>query len=222
MILTVAGVLGARVYYLILHPAQLASPADWLGSNGFAFYGGLVLVPAAMGIYLWRKRLSVSYLDATAVGLAFGYAVGRIGDLIAGEHHGGPSHLPWAIAYTHPGAEVPQLGVPYQPGALYEIVLGLVIFAVLWSLRWRLRTLMAVWWFVGLYSLGRFVMFFYRSGSPTSALGLKTEQWVSLCLFAVALAGGWLTARRHVPPPGAGPAESKAGAGTTEPATTRT
>ncbi len=120
-ILTVAGVLGARVYYLILHPGQLASPADWLGSNGFAFYGGLVLVPAAMGIYLWRKRLSVSYLDATAVGLAFGYAVGRIGDLIAGEHHGGPSHLPWAIAYTHPGAEVPQLGVPYQPGALYEM-----------------------------------------------------------------------------------------------------
>ncbi len=193
VILTVAGVLGARVYYLILHPAQLISPSDWLGSNGFAFYGGLVLVPAAMGTYLWRKRLSVSYLDGTAVGLAFGYAIGRIGDLIAGEHHGGPSHLPWAIAYTHPGAEVPQLGVSYQPGALYEIVLGLLIFGVLWSLRARLRTLMPVWWFVGLYSLGRFVMFFYRSDSPVSALGLRTEQWVSLGLLVVASVGAWWT-----------------------------
>ncbi|MHB1835101.1 MAG: prolipoprotein diacylglyceryl transferase [Solirubrobacteraceae bacterium] len=196
VILTVAGIVGARAYYLILHPAQLADPGDWLGSNGFAFYGGLVLVPAAMGAYLWRRRLSAAYVDATAIGLAFGYAVGRVGDVIAGEHHGGVSHLPWAIAYTHPGAEVPRLGVPYQPGALYEIVLGLAIFVVLWPLRHRLRTTMAAWWFVGLYSLGRFAMFFYRSDSPASALGLKTEQWVSLGLLALAVAGGWWTAPR--------------------------
>ncbi|MGI8714864.1 MAG: prolipoprotein diacylglyceryl transferase family protein [Solirubrobacteraceae bacterium] len=57
-----------------------------------------------------------------------GYAVGRVGDLIAGEHYGQVSHLPWAIAYTYAGAGVPRLGLPYQPGALYEIVLELAIF----------------------------------------------------------------------------------------------
>lgn len=195
-ILTIAGIVGARIDYLILNPSQLANPGDWVGSNGFAFYGALVAVPAAMGFYLWRRRLSISYMDATAVGLAFGYAVGRVGDLIAGEHHGGVSHLPWAIAYTNPGAEVPRLGVPYQPGALYEIALGLAIFAVLWPLRHRLRPTMPVWWFVGLYSVGRFVMFFYRTDSPVSALGLRTEQWVSLGLLAIAVAGGWWSNRR--------------------------
>lgn len=196
VILTVAGIVGARAYYLILHPDQLAHPGDWLGSTGFAFYGSLVLVPAAMGVYLWRKRLSVRYLDATALGLALGYAVGRVGDLIAGEHFGQVSHLPWAIAYTHPEAGVPRLGVPYQPGALYEIVLGLVIFAVLWPLRRRLAPTIAAWWFVGLYSVGRFAMFFYRSDSPMSALGLRTEQWVSLGLLAAALTGAWLSRHR--------------------------
>ena len=212
-ILTMAGIVGARLYYLVLHPSQLADPAAWLSSNGFAFYGGLVLVPAAMGVYLWRKRLSVSYMDATATGLAFGYAIGRVGDLIAGEHHGGISHLPWAIAYRHPGAEVPQLGVPYQPGALYEIVLGLAIFAFLWSARRRLARTMPVWWFVGLYSLGRFVMFFYRSDSPISWLGLRTEQWVSLGLLSAAMLGGWLSTRRGwtAPPPAPVPQRSSSG-----------
>lgn len=195
-ILTVAGIIGARAYYLVLHPAQLADPADWIGANGFAFYGGLVAVPAAMGVYLWRKRLSIRYLDGVAIGLALGYAIGRVGDLIAGEHHGGPSNLPWAIAYTNRHAEVPRIGVAYQPGALYEIVLGLAIFAVLWALRRRLKPTMPIWLFVGLYSLGRFAMFFYRDDSPISALGLRTEQWVSLGLFAVALAGaGWFIRR---------------------------
>lgn len=196
VILTVAGIVGARAYYLVLHPAQLVNPGDWLGTIGFAFYGSLVLVPAAMGAYLWRRRLSVRYLDATAVGLALGYAVGRVGDLIAGEHTGQVSHLPWAIAYTHRGAGVPRLGVPYQPGALYEIVLGLVIFAVLWTRRRQLGPTMAVWWFLGLYSVGRFAMFFYRSDSPVSALGLRTEQWVSLGLLAAAVAG-WLLSHRR-------------------------
>lgn len=196
VILTVAGIVGARAYFLVLHPSQLVHPSDWLGTVGFAFYGGLVLVPAAMGAYLWRRRLSVRYLDATALGLALGYAIGRIGDLIAGEHYGQVSHLPWAIAYTHPGAGVPRLGVAYQPGALYEIVLGLAIFAVLWPLRRRLAPTMAMWLFLELYSLGRFAMFFYRSDSPVSALGLRTEQWVSLGLLAAALAGGFYSRRR--------------------------
>ena len=195
VILVIAGIVGARLYYLILHPSQLANPGDWIGSNGFAFYGSMVLVALAMGIYMWRRRLSVVYLDGVAVGLALGYAIGRVGDLIAGEHHGGPSHLPWAIAYTNPGAEVPRLGVPYQPGALYEIVLGLLIFVVLWSLRRRLRPTRPVWLFVCLYTLGRFAMFFFRSDSPVSALGLRTEQWVSLGLLVVGLAGWWLSTR---------------------------
>lgn len=196
VILTVAGIVGARAYYLVLHPAQLVQPGDWLGTIGFAFYGSLVLVPLAIGGYLWRRRLSVRYLDAIAVGLALGYAIGRVGDLIAGEHYGQVSHLPWAIAYTHPGAGVPRLGVPYQPGALYEIVLGAAIFSVLWSLRRRLGPTMPVWLFLGLYSLGRFVMFFYRTDSPASAFGLRTEQWVSLGLLAAAVLGAGYSRQR--------------------------
>jgi prolipoprotein diacylglyceryltransferase len=38
------------------------------------------------GSSIWRTRRSVEYLDAVAFGLPLGIAIGRIGDVINGEH----------------------------------------------------------------------------------------------------------------------------------------
>lgn len=200
-IVAAAGIVGSKLMYLLVNaPADLLAPAAWLSSRGFAFYGALILAPPAVALWLRRSRLPFAYLDLAAVGFGLGMAVGRVGDLISGEHHGPASGALWAIAYSDPRAEVPRTGVGYQSGALYEILLGLAILAVAWPLRDRLRRpgqLLAL--VIGLYGLGRFAMFFVRSDSAQVALGLNEAQLVSVgVLLAAAL--GWVVAHRRPVP----------------------
>lgn len=190
-----AGMIGARLLFLIeTDPGALLEPSEWLGSRGFSFYGGLIFGAASAALFFRRLGLDLRYLDAVAAGFPLGMAVGRIGDLINGEHYGAVSDLPWAIRYVNPGAEVPSNAVAYHSGGLYEIVLALAIAAVVWAVRDRLRRPgQLLWTVVGLYAIGRFAMFFYRADSETLALGLDNSQWISLALATVAAVGLWFT-----------------------------
>lgn len=202
ILLVAAGVIGSRLLYLLQHdPAGLVTPADWLDSRGYSFYGALIAAPIAVGVYLRRKDLRLPYLDALAAGFPLGMAVGRVGDLISGEHYGTPTDLPWGVRYTHPGAEVPDLGIAYHSGGLYEIVLALVMLAVLLPLWSRLRAPLALFWATTLmYSVGRFFMFFVRSDSGTE-LGLKSAQWVSVAIAVASAIGLWYAHTRRAPGP---------------------
>ena len=189
MICALAGIVGSRVLYLAEH-GQLADPAEWIGTRGFSFYGALVLAPLAVFAYLRRTGADVAHLDALAWGFPLASAVGRLGDLINGEHHGPPTDLPWGIRYTHPDALTPDPAVAYQPGGLYEVVLGVTVALVMWALRHRLRKpLDALWAAIGFYSAGRLAMFSYRSDSPDAIAGLDVSQLISLALMATAIAG---------------------------------
>lgn len=191
--ITLAGIFGARLFYLV-ESGNLAHPAAWLGTRGFAFYGAMILGVPAAGLYLARRRLGLRYLDALAYGFPLGMAIGRLGDLINGEHYGPPSDLPWAIRYPHPDADVPNGAIAYHPGGLYEIALALAMVLAVWALRDRFRRPgMLLWTVVALYGAGRFVMFFYRSDSDELALGLNAAQWTSLALVLVAATGAWLS-----------------------------
>lgn len=198
LITAVAGIAGARLFYLALNDAAaLLRPADWLGTNGFAIFGGVFAGVAAAAAAIHWSKLSWRYLDALAVGFPLGLAVGRIGDLINGEHYGPPSDAPWAVIHANPAAIVPSPDVAYHDGGLYEIVLGLAIFAVIWPLRDRFATpTMLLWLALGLYGIGRFAMFFYRSDSDPLALGLNAAQGVSALLVAIAAVGAWWSWRR--------------------------
>lgn len=198
LITAVTGIVGARLFYLVLNDAAaLFRPGDWLGTNGFAIFGGVFAGAAAAAATIYWRRLSWRYLDALAVGFPVGLAVGRVGDLINGEHYGPPSDAPWAVIHTSPDALVPRPDVAYHDGGLYEIVLGLAIFAVISPLRDRFATpTMLMWMALGLYGVGRFAMFFFRSDSDPLALGLNAAQWVSAALVLIAAIGAWWAWRR--------------------------
>jgi phosphatidylglycerol---prolipoprotein diacylglyceryl transferase len=191
LLLVVGAVVGGRAFYVIEHGGPV------FGTTGFTFDGGVILAAVLIGLYVWRERLSAVYLDAVAVGLPLGVAVGRVGDVINGEHYGPRSDFFLAVRNSNPDALTPNPNLAYHSGGLYEVLLGAVIFAIVWPLRNRMpRRGMMVWLVLGLFAFGRFFEFFYRSDSPELALGLNNAQWTSLFLLVASLAGAVLTARR--------------------------
>ena len=200
LVIALAGIVGARLFFLLENdPGALLKPGELIGTRGFSFYGAMILGTVAVAVYLRRSNLDVRYLDALAAGFPLGMAIGRIGDLINGEHYGPQSDLPWAVRYTHPEADVPSSAVAYHSGGLYEIVLALVMLALTLPLWGRLRRPgMLLWAVIALYGAGRFLMFFYRDDSEGGTLGLNGAQWTSVLLVALAGAGA-LWSRRQDP-----------------------
>ena len=197
IILTIAALVGGRIYYLAEH-GQLLDPGEWIGTQGFTFYGGFIAAALGILFYIRRARLPLDYLDVVAIGLPLGIAVGRIGDVINGEHYGPPTDFVLGVQNTHPEASVPSNDVAYHSGGLYEVLIGAAVFAIVWPLRTRLRRpTAAVWLVLALLAVGRFLEFFVRSDSAGGALGLEAAQWTSLALLAVCAAGAWVTLRRE-------------------------
>jgi phosphatidylglycerol:prolipoprotein diacylglycerol transferase len=191
---TVGGVIGARAFYYLDHPARLwAGPAEvvavWKG--GIAVYGGFVGSLTAGYIRARRLRLAPwQLLDLAAVPMLVGQAIGRLGCLINGDAWGRPSTLPWAVVYTHPGAllPLPLHGVPTHPYPLYEIGWDALVAGAVLLLGSRLyrpgdRFLLAV---AG-YGLGRLWLSVVRQ-EPVVALGLQEAQLVALLTGGLALA----------------------------------
>ena len=191
VLLMLGGIVGGRLFYVAEHGGAL------LGTRGFTFDGGVILAALFLAVFVWRKRISGHYLDAVAAGLPLGVAIGRIGDVINGEHYGARSDFFLAVRNSHPDADTPNPAFAYQNGGLYEVLLGTLIFAIVWPLRHRMRRPGDLAWLVlALFSIGRFFEMFVRSDSPELALGLDNAQWTSLVMLVI-VACGWLYTRRR-------------------------
>ncbi len=203
----VGAILGARMFHVIDQwDFYSRDPLTILRINegGLAIYGTIVGGPLAGAIYAWRRGLNVARLaDVAAPPLILGMAIGRVGDIINGEHHGvrAPG-FPGAVVYTHPNT-LGELNQPVHLAVGYEMLLDLGIFVLqVWIARgftreaggaWRFnwqprypRDGMLFWIYLGLYSLGRFVVQFYRVDS-TFALGLSQAQLLSVVTAMVAV-----------------------------------
>lgn len=186
------GLVGARLFHVLddlgyyaANPWQML--AFWEG--GFSLYGGLLGGAGAGVAYAWLKKLPVrAYADLSVPGLLAGQIVGRIGDIINGAAYGSPTSLPWALVYTHPNAAATtHLGIPGQPTPVYEILWGLAVLALAWRAWGKLRQdgmLFLV--YLAAYSLGRFVITFWRQ-DRVLLWGLQQAHIVALLVIAMSL-----------------------------------
>jgi phosphatidylglycerol---prolipoprotein diacylglyceryl transferase len=199
MILIAGAVVGGRIFYL-LERGQLGDPSRWLGNTGFTFDGGFVAAAIGIAAYLRISRRPIVYLDVVAAALPLGVAIGRVGDVINGEHYGPATTFFLGVRNANPDSLTPRHDIAYHSGGLYEVLLAAVIFAIVWPLRHRLeRPTALIWLVLGLFPLGRFFEFFARSDSEGAALGLSTAQWTSLVLLGIAIVGAAITLRRGDP-----------------------
>jgi phosphatidylglycerol:prolipoprotein diacylglycerol transferase len=230
----IGAIVGARLFHVIDQWDYYArDPIAILKVNegGLAIYGTIVGGPIGGALYAWRRGFNVARLaDLSAPPLILGMAIGRIGDVINGEHHGAHAPgFPLAVVYTNPNS-LAEIGIPVHLAVGYEMVLDLVIFAwLVWLARgvvrkpeggWRFnweprfpRDGMLFWTNLCVYSLGRFFIQFYRQDTPF-ALGLSQAQLLSVLTAMVAvwaLAYQVNRARRFGPTlPVAAPTEAKA------------
>jgi len=193
----VGGILGARMLavadrwdaYYSQHLEQI--PQIWAG--GIAVWGAAIGgVLGGFIVALRRGDIPIGgTADAAAAGIALGFGIGRIGDVINGEHHAVACEdgLGICVGYTDPAT----LG---QPGPVHLVVaydmfwdllgVGLVLL-LLRSRLGRPPEGRIFWLWVAWYAIGRFALGFLRIGDPTPILGLRQDQVISVCALIVAL-----------------------------------
>lgn len=173
-------VIFARLYYVIFNLDYYNG--DFLKMinirlGGLAIHGGVIGGVLAGYIVTKVKKLNFwDIADMVAPGLILAQAIGRWGNFLNGEAHGGPTNLPWAI-------EVDGMGV--HPTFLYESMWNVLVFIFLLFYRKRKAFDGEIFLLYGiLYSVGRF----FIEGLRTDSLMLgdfRVAQLISLAIILV-------------------------------------
>lgn len=195
----IGGVVGARLFHVIdrwdfysQQPAQII--AIW--SGGIAIWGALLggFVGGAIYASRWLKGIKGGFpvgriADISAPVLLIAQAVGRIGDIINGEHVAKTTTMPWGFVYTHPDSPTNQTwGVAStHPVIAYEMIWNMVALFIVWRLEGRLRPHgMLFMAYLAIYGLGRFFISFMRMDKVWFA-GLTEAHLISLAVIVAAI-----------------------------------
>lgn len=162
------GVIGAKLSMLLfLGPATFIKDLPYLWYSGQAWTGGFFGGYAGVVLVKRWNHITYSTGDLFAPAIPLAQAIGRLGNLLGGDPFGLPSTLPWAVL---------QGGVWRQPSALYELILDLILFVVIWRLRGKLARPGDLFkLYVVSYCSLRFLVDFTRA-DPRVFLGLTLVQ----------------------------------------------
>jgi phosphatidylglycerol:prolipoprotein diacylglycerol transferase len=198
----IGGFIGGRLAHVIDYwDYYMANPQELIGFAGLALYGTIIGVIVAVWIYMRVRRVPFSSLagvgDAVAVGVPVAQAIGRVGCTINGCCYGKPSpfhFFPGAVIYT-PRDTIPSeyWGVPLYPTQIYFLLWNLIVFAIVWRFRDKLKPQGSLFFlYLCLYAAGDFGLRFLRVNEPF-LLGLHQGQVISLAILVVAVP--WLIIR---------------------------
>ena len=221
------GILGCKLAHNLEHIDLLIKDpvGQLLGFTGLSFYGGLILGTICTVWYVRKKGMSgIHFMDSVSPAVILAYGVGRIGCQLSGDGDWGienlapkpewMSFLPdWFWGYTYPN-NVLSSGIPIEgcvgkycnvlpnpvyPTPLYEIMMALTIFAILWIIRKRLvkpGVMLSVYLIFN--GIERFAIEQIRVNPPYNFLGIEATQ-AELIAMTLTLGGvlGLITCLRR-------------------------
>lgn len=171
-----AAIIGARAYYVIFswdfyskNPDQIIN----IRNGGLAIHGALIAGVIVGVLFCKKRKIKVlELLDIVMPSVALGQAIGRWGNFINQEAHGGPTDLPWGIIVN---------GQKVHPTFLYESIIDLCIFLFLMWFRKNKKTTdgQVLGLYLIFYSAGRFFVEGLRTDS-LMFLGMRVAQLISL------------------------------------------
>lgn len=199
-------VVGARLGHVLFYdpgfyfryPSQIL--AIWNG--GLASHGAAIGILLAMYLYI-RKVRNMSFLwiaDRVVIVVAIGGAFIRTGNFVNSEIIGKPTDLPWAIVFENAqGLSAAEQMMPRHPTMLYEALLCIIIFVILWALYKKYRAQPPEGFIFGLFLVllfsGRFLLEFTKINQAAFAneWAINMGQWLSIPLIII---GAWLLAKK--------------------------
>ena len=186
-----SGIFGARALFVAEHwgyYGQNIPEIFAIAEGGISIWGAVL--GGVLGSFLfavWRGYQLRKGLDIASFGLITGMAIGRLGDLVNGEHLAKATSLPWAVLYTHPDspAFAHSLTVgPHHPATTYEMIGDLIILASLFYFMFgplRRRPGLTFFVFLVAYSVMRYAVSMLRVDSANTVLpGATVPQLVSI------------------------------------------
>ncbi len=183
----VSGIIGARLYFVLENISLFYErPYEvlFLWKGGLALFGGIA--GGAVGGYLYCRKKNLDLRKtADLVGwvLPLAQAIGRIGCLCAGCCYGKPCRLPWAVTFTNPYS-LARIGVPLHPTQVYHMLADLAVFGILTyvyrrkSFDGQIFSLYLI-----LYSVGRFIVEFFRGDYRLYIGVFSLPQWFCIATF---------------------------------------
>ena len=187
------GYVGARIYYVVFEWNYYSQHLDeiiaiWNG--GIAIYGGLLAGLAVLLIFCYKRMLPpFLMLDIITPGVMAAQILGRWGNFINQEAHGGPTTLAFLQSLHLPDFIINQMkigGVYYQPTFLYESFFNLIGLLIILLLRHRKHLFKQGEIFM-LYLAWYSVVRFFVEGMRTDSLYVWGSIRVSQMLSAVLL-----------------------------------
>lgn len=174
--------IGARLYYVIFSwDLYRDNPISALNfrQGGLAIHGGLIGAVVASIIYCKVNNIKFwKIADIMAPSIVLGQAIGRWGNYINQEAHGGPTNLPWGIIVN---------GTKVHPTFLYESIWDFAIFIFLFIYRKKDKKKFdgqIFLLYIILYSIGRFWIEQLRTDSLMIG-PLRMAQVISLFMIVI-------------------------------------
>ena len=191
----ISGVIGARLVhvvdnldYYIENPGLIV--AVWSGGIGVwgGILGGFI---GGIAYALVVKQPAWIIADITAPALLLAQTIGRLGDIVNGEHCANATDLFYGFIWSHQSSPAVYcangIGASVQPVIAMEIVWNLCSLFVLWKMRERIvpsGMLFAL--YLSLYSVGRFMISFLREDRVWfEPLGLQEAHFIALLVLVI-------------------------------------
>jgi prolipoprotein diacylglyceryltransferase len=217
------GLIGAKLFHWLENPSEFVAFLKHPGGDGLfsglTMYGGLIVAGAMVIRYFARHGIPVwQGADSAAPGVMLAYGVGRIGCQISGDGDWGIVNTTflgpgpkWLWQYDYPN-NVNSVGIPLSDGRpcfdgyctvlpetvfptpLYETIVCVAFFFVLWALRKRLHPAGTIFFlFLFLNGLERF--FIEKIRVNVHVMGNITQAEIIASLLMLGGIGGMLWLR---------------------------
>ena len=178
----IGGILGGKGLFIITEIKDIIKDPSILLNFGYGFviYGAIGGGALAMYLYCRKKKWNIiEMLDITVPGLAIAQGFGRIGCFLAGCCYGAETDLPIGVVFPE-GALAPA-GVHLHPTQLYSSIFDFILgFFLLYYGKKKRKDGRILGAYLIVYSIGRFVVEFFRNDPRGNVGALSTSQFIAI------------------------------------------
>ncbi|HDH2432537.1 TPA: prolipoprotein diacylglyceryl transferase [Staphylococcus aureus] len=188
------GFIVARIYFVIFQwPYYVENPGEiikiWHG--GIAIHGGLIGGFIAGVIVCKVKNLNPFQIgDIVAPSIILAQGIGRWGNFMNHEAHGGPVSRAFLEQLHLPNFIIENMyinGQYYHPTFLYESIWDVAGFIILVNIRKHLKLGETFFLYLTWYSIGRFFIEGLRTDSLMLTSNIRVAQLVSILLILISI-----------------------------------